>query len=157
MIAVVVGNQRADTDNRVIDMLRKLVAHCGADVVITLTIKTICGSKATQIGHCFEVPNNDAVHGSQFGIKEDVDPPRKSYMSDCIHCDIHDLIDSRLQGDEADLAEIASKVTEVLADLILLAPEGDQGKLMADILANLGMLVLQKGEEVSPDSDPRRH
>jgi len=42
-------------------------------------------------------------------------------MSDCIHCDIHELLESRLQNQEVNLAEIAVKVTEVLADLILMA------------------------------------
>jgi len=41
-------------------------------------------------------------------------------MSDCLHCDIHELLDSELQGKEANLAEIAAKVTEVLAYLILM-------------------------------------
>ena len=85
------------------------------------------------------------------------DETRESQMSDCIHCDIHDLLESRLQGNEVDLAEVASKVTEVLADLILLAPPEDRGKLMADILANLGDFVLQKGEDMEPQSGPRRH
>jgi hypothetical protein len=82
---------------------------------------------------------------------------RKLQMSDCVHCDIHDLLESRLQSDEANLAEIASKVTEVLAELILLAPPVERGKLMADILANLGEFVLQKGEDAELPSDPRRH
>jgi hypothetical protein len=65
-------------------------------------------------------------------------------MSDCLHCDIHELLESRLQDKETNLAEIAAKVTEVLADLILMAPPDDQSKLMADILANLGSFVLEK-------------
>ena len=65
-------------------------------------------------------------------------------MSDCLHCDIHELLESELQGKEANLVEITAKVTEVLADLILMAPVDDQSKLMADILANLGSFVLEK-------------
>jgi hypothetical protein len=76
-------------------------------------------------------------------------------MSDCLHCDIHELLDSELQGKEANLVEIAAKVTEVLADLILLAPPEDQSKLMADILANLGSFVLEKKEAADP-TNPRR-
>jgi hypothetical protein len=34
-------------------------------------------------------------------------------MSDCIHCDIHELLEIRLQNQEVNLAEIAAKVTEV--------------------------------------------
>ena len=76
-------------------------------------------------------------------------------MSDCIHCDIHELLESRLQNQEVNLAEIAAKVTEVLADLILTAPNDDQSKLMADILANLGSFVLEK-KEVADPINPRR-
>ena len=65
-------------------------------------------------------------------------------MSDCIHCDIHDLLESHLQDREVNLAEIAAKVTEVLADLILMAPPDEQSTLMADLLANLGGLLLEK-------------
>src|ERR1017187_6523359 len=75
-------------------------------------------------------------------------------MSDCLHCDIHELLDSQLEGKEANLAEIAAKVTEVLADLIVIAPPDDRATLMADILANLGSFVLEKKEEADP-SKPR--
>jgi hypothetical protein len=78
-------------------------------------------------------------------------------MSDCIHCDIHDLLESRLQGSEVNLVEIAAKVTEVLADLILLAPPDERTTLMADVLANLGQFVLEKGEDATARTDPRRH
>ena len=76
-------------------------------------------------------------------------------MSDCLHCDIHELLDSRLEGKEANLAEIAAKVTEVLADIILTATPDDQATLMADILANLGSFVLEKKEDSDP-TNPRR-
>ena len=76
-------------------------------------------------------------------------------MTDCLHCDIHELLDSHLQDKEANLAEVAAKVTEVLADLILIAPPDEQSMLMADILANLGSFLLQKKEEADP-TNPRR-
>jgi len=79
-------------------------------------------------------------------------------MSDCIHCEIHDLLESHLEAEEANLAEIAAKVTEVLADLILMAPPADRGMLMADGVANLGQFVLEKNEDAmeSGQSTPRR-
>ena len=78
-------------------------------------------------------------------------------ISDCLHCDIHELLDSQLEGKEANLAEIAAKVTEVLADIILTAPPNEQSVLMADILANLGNFVLEKKEDADPtNSNPRR-
>ena len=76
-------------------------------------------------------------------------------MSDCLHCDIHELLDSHLERKEANLAEIAAKVTEVLADIILTAAPEEQSTLMADILANLGSFVLEKKEEADP-TNPRR-
>jgi hypothetical protein len=76
-------------------------------------------------------------------------------MSECLHCDIHDLLESRLQSQDANLAEIAARVTEVLADLILMAPPDDQSALMADILANLGGFLLEKKAETDP-ANPRR-
>ena len=57
---------------------------------------------------------------------------------------------SQLQDKEANLAEVAAKVTEVLADLILIAPPDEQSMLMADILANLGSILLEKKEEADP-------
>jgi hypothetical protein len=45
----------------------------------------------------------------------------------------------------------------VPADLILLAPSEERAALLADVLANLGQFVLEKGEDATPQSDPRRH
>ena len=74
-------------------------------------------------------------------------------MSECLHCDIHELLNTELEGKEANLAEIAAKVTEVLADIILMAPPEEQAVLMADILANLGGFVLEKKEGTIPFSE----
>ena len=85
-------------------------------------------------------------------------------MSDCIHCDIHDLLEPELARDGADLAQISAKVTEVLADLVLSAAPEDRVALLADVIANLGHLVLEKSEEPegsstgsSSEAKPRRH
>jgi hypothetical protein len=56
-------------------------------------------------------------------------------MSDCLHCEIHDMLESHLQSEQADLTDIVARVTEV----ILMAPPGEQTVLMADVLANLGL------------------
>jgi hypothetical protein len=76
-------------------------------------------------------------------------------MSDCLHCEIHEMLESHQQGEQADLAEIAARVTEVLADLILMVPPGEQIVLMAQVVANLGGMVLEKSQEPDP-SNPRR-
>jgi hypothetical protein len=76
-------------------------------------------------------------------------------MTDCMHCDIHELLEVHLQAEHADVADIAAKVTEVLADLILMAPPDEQFMMMADVVANLGGMVLEKNQEADPTS-PRR-
>ena len=76
-------------------------------------------------------------------------------MSECLHCEIHELLESHLQDQEANLAEIAAKVTEVLADIVLMAPPDEQSTLMADILANFASFLLEKKETADPNN-PRR-
>ena len=80
-------------------------------------------------------------------------------MSDCIHCQIHGLLESHRQNPEINLGDVAFKGTEVLADLILMAPPEDQGTMIADILRNLGQLVLDKNGEAEDEgqSGRRRH
>ncbi len=51
-------------------------------------------------------------------------------MSDCLHCDINQLVQQRLERGDIDPAEVASMMVESLADLILLAPEAEQANLM---------------------------
>ncbi len=68
-------------------------------------------------------------------------------MSDCIHCDIHDLLEPELARDGADLGAISAKVTEVLADLVTMADPQDRAALLADVIANLGHFVLEKSEQ----------
>jgi hypothetical protein len=76
-------------------------------------------------------------------------------MSDCLHCDIHEMLEVHLQSEHAHLAEVAAKVTEVLADLILVVPPDERCMVMADVVANLGGMVLEKGQEADPNR-PRR-
>lgn len=78
-------------------------------------------------------------------------------MSDCLHCDINDLIDKRLEGEGADLADLAGRVAESLVDLILLAPPGDQAKFMADVISVLGSVYLEKSEGAEAGESTRRH
>jgi hypothetical protein len=81
------------------------------------------------------------------------EPKEFSCLTVCIV--IHDMLESHLQSEQADLAEIAAKVTELLADLILMAPPAEQLMMMADVVANLGGMVLEKSQEPDP-TNPRR-
>jgi hypothetical protein len=78
-------------------------------------------------------------------------------MSDCLHCDINDLVDKRLEQEGADLADLAARVTESLVDLILLAPPADHSKLLADALANLGQVFLEKSAAMEAGETTQRH
>ncbi len=79
-------------------------------------------------------------------------------MGECIHCEIHDLLDSHFQTGSANLGDVAAKVIEVLADLIILAAPEDRAMLTADILAKLGHFILEKtGEAADPSEVRQRH
>jgi hypothetical protein len=56
-------------------------------------------------------------------------------MSDCLHCEINQLVQERFERGDTDLVEMASLMVESLADLILLAPESDRSNLMAHALS----------------------
>jgi len=82
-------------------------------------------------------------------------------VSDCIHCDIHDLLEPELVREGADLGAISAKVTEVLADLVIMADPQDRAALLADVIANLGHIVLEKTDQPEgaggSGTKPRRH
>ncbi len=65
-------------------------------------------------------------------------------MSDCLHCEINQLVQDRFDRGNTDLVEMASMISESLADLILLAPESDRSNLMAHALSAFGQIVLEK-------------
>ncbi len=65
-------------------------------------------------------------------------------MSDCLHCEINQLVQDRFERGNTDLVEMASMIAESLADLILLAPESDRSNLVAHALSAFGQNVLEK-------------
>ena len=65
-------------------------------------------------------------------------------MSECLHCEINQLVRQRMESGHTDLAEIVSMMVESLADFIVLAPEGEQPKLMAYALSAFGQMLLEK-------------
>ena len=65
-------------------------------------------------------------------------------MSDCLHCDINELVREHVEGGTDDLVEIASMMAESMADLVLLAPEEDRANLLAHVISTVGQMVLEK-------------
>ena len=74
-------------------------------------------------------------------------------MSDCLHCEINQLVQERFERGETDLAEMASMMVESLADLILLASENDWSNLMAHALSAFGQIFLEKGGAIDGGSN----
>ncbi|WP_457093556.1 hypothetical protein [Microvirga sp. P5_D2] len=74
-------------------------------------------------------------------------------MSDCLHCDINQLVQQHFERGDTDLAEMASMMVESLTDLILLAPESDRSSLMAHALSAFGHIFLEKGGAIDGGSN----
>ena len=74
-------------------------------------------------------------------------------MSDCLHCEINQLVQERFESGDTDLVEMASMLVESLADLVLLAPESDRSNLMAHALSTFGQIVLENGGAIDGGSD----
>ena len=55
-------DQRADADNRVIDVLRKFFPEFGANFVVALAVETIRRSKACEVRHRFDIPYEHVWH-----------------------------------------------------------------------------------------------
>ena len=56
------SDERADTDNRVVDVLWKLVAECLPDFFVRLASKTVGSSITRDIRYGFEIPYDDVWH-----------------------------------------------------------------------------------------------
>jgi len=65
-------------------------------------------------------------------------------MSDCLHCDINELVREHVERGTNDLGEIAAMMAESLADLVLLAPEEDRATLLAHALSAVGQMFLER-------------
>ena len=78
-------------------------------------------------------------------------------MADCLHCEINELVAKYADRADADASELAARMAESLVDLILMAPEADRAILLADSIAVLGQLYLEKSGVVEPGDSTARH
>ena len=60
VFAVLVSDQSTDAHDRVVDVLRELVAHRSADIVVALAVMAISLGESFEIRYRFDVPNDDA-------------------------------------------------------------------------------------------------
>jgi hypothetical protein len=78
-------------------------------------------------------------------------------MSECLHCDINQLVQERMDRGDIDLADLTSMIAEALADWILMAPEIDQAKLLADAITQLGQMYLEKSGAIDVEGSRATH
>jgi hypothetical protein len=66
-------------------------------------------------------------------------------MSECLHCQINELVKARLESDESvDINDLVAKIMESAAELIAdVAPEEDQAKVLAEAVRHLGHSYLE--------------
>ena len=62
MIILLMRDQRANADNRVVDMLWEFVPEFGTNFVVALTVVTICRREAREIRYCLNVPYEHVWH-----------------------------------------------------------------------------------------------
>jgi hypothetical protein len=74
-------------------------------------------------------------------------------MSDCLHCEINELVQDRIKSGGAALGDLASMMIESLVDLMLLAPENEQAQLIAYVISDLGQTLLEKSGAVEGGSN----
>jgi hypothetical protein len=78
-------------------------------------------------------------------VKREVVPEDERASEGCLHCEINDLVQEHVEGQESvDAVALAANIAESLVDLILLAPEEDHATLMATAIAHLGHAFLEK-------------
>jgi hypothetical protein len=78
-------------------------------------------------------------------------------MSDCLHCDINELVAKHADKPDADASELLARIAESLVDFLLTAPENERAILLADAIAVIGQLYLEKSGVVEPGDSTARH
>ena len=78
-------------------------------------------------------------------------------MSECLHCDINQLVQERVDRGEVELPDLTAMIAEALVDWILTAPEADQAKLLADAIAQVGQMFLEKSGAVDGEGSRATH
>jgi hypothetical protein len=101
-----------------------------------------------------ETRGSDADFPAKIPISGFYRPKASGQMSDCLHCDINEIVQKYIdKADTADAADIAARMAESIADMILtFVPEEDQANVLAHTMAHLGEMFLQKGGAAEGDT-----
>lgn len=74
-------------------------------------------------------------------------------MSDCLHCDINDLVRERIEGQEdVDLGDLVARIAESLAETIMLGPKDQWAVLLAEAIRHLGNTIIEDVEGIATDT-----
>ena len=83
-------------------------------------------------------------------------PADESSSETYLHCKINEVVREHIEGDDpVNLPDLVAMMGESLVELILLAPEEEHEKLLAETIAHLGHAFLEKSGAVEGDSDMR--
>jgi hypothetical protein len=87
--------------------------------------------------------------------KREVVPSDERAPESCLHCEINVLVQEHVEGlaEPVDIVALAANMAESLVDLMLLAPEEEQAKLLAVTMGHLGHTFLEKSGTVEAGSD----
>ena len=85
--------------------------------------------------------------------KREVVPEDESALESCLHCEINDLVQEHIEGQETvDVAQVVARMAESLVDLVLHAPEEQQAQLLAATITYVGQAFLEKSGAIAGDS-----
>jgi hypothetical protein len=80
-------------------------------------------------------------------------PEDESSSESCLHCQINEVVREHIEGnDPINLPELVANVGESLVDLIQLGPEDQWGNLLAQAIAQIGQVFLEKSAAVETDT-----
>ena len=87
--------------------------------------------------------------------KREIVPQDERAPESCLHCEINALVREHVEGLEqpVDIVALAANIAGSVVDLILLAPEEEQAKLLAVTIGHLGHTFLEKSGAVEGGSD----
>jgi hypothetical protein len=92
--------------------------------------------------------------GPAVTVRDQIVPQDDRSSESCLHCEINDLVQEHIEGQEnVDLVGLTANMAESLVDLVLLAPEEEQAKLLAVTISHLGHVFLEKSGAIEADSD----
>jgi hypothetical protein len=83
-------------------------------------------------------------------VAEDESSADEEYL----HCEINEVVREYIEShNPVDIVELAARVAESLAELMLLAPEQERANLLAATIAHLAGAFLEKSGVVEGGSD----